>query len=395
MAGLRLSRTMLVDLAIVLFVAAMTEWGVFESSEHVSTPIAGPRWLTVPLPLLIALPLLWRRTRPLLVTTLVIGGVVAQAIASGHTPEGLQLILIWVLVPYAVAAYTDRRGAVIGLAIVLAGFAVYAVENDDITSGRAGDLWSGAFFLILALGAWLAGLVMRGRHETAGLTAQAAEFEREARIATAEERSRVARELHDIVSHNLSVVVVQAAGARAQADGHDGDSSALEKIERSGREALVEMRRLLGVLREDNGAEAGLAPQPGLGQLEALAAGVRGAGVAVDLQVDSDCGELPPAVDLSAYRIVQEALTNTIKHGGRDASARVVIHREPGSLRVEVSDDGGRRPPAGVVTPAGGHGLVGMRERVALFGGDLHAGPQPGGGFLVSARLPLGAPGST
>ncbi|MEA2445364.1 MAG: hypothetical protein QOJ12_2656, partial [Thermoleophilales bacterium] len=216
MARLRtLSRTTLLDVALVLFITGVTEWGVFETHENVSTPIAGPRWLTVPLPLLIALPLLWRRRRPLLVAALVMTGFAAQAIASGHTPEGFQLILIWLIVPYSVAAYSDRRGALIGLAIVLAGFTIYAVQNDDIVSGRAGDLWSGAFFLVLALGAWLAGMMARSRRDAAALTAQAKAFEREAQFASSQERARMARELHDIVSHNLSVVVVQAAGARA------------------------------------------------------------------------------------------------------------------------------------------------------------------------------------
>jgi signal transduction histidine kinase len=378
------------DLVLVVFIAAVTEWAVFSSQEHISTPIAGPRWLTVPLPLLIALPLLWRRSRPLLVCALVMAGVVAQALASGHTPEGFQLILLWVVVSYSVAAYVERRDAFIGLALVLAGFAVYAVENDDIVSGRAGDLWSGAFFLILALGAWLAGLVMRDRREAAALSARASALEREARLATAEERSRMARELHDIVSHNLSVVVVQAAGARAQ--GVPGsDPSTLEKIERSGREALVEMRRLLGVLREDAGAEPGTEPQPGIAQLPLLADRVRAAGMDVELEVDADCTGLPPAIDLSAYRIVQEALTNTLKHGGQDVRVRVRVRRDAQTLTIEVADDGG--PADGAPDPvAGGHGLVGMRERTALMGGELEAGPQPGGGFLVRARLPVADP---
>ena len=389
----RLSATTALDIALVLLVAVTTVVHVYDDSDP-STHIAGPRWLGLSLPLLIALPLLWRRTRPLLVCAVVVGGIVLHAVVSGHSPEGYQFILIWLVVPYSVAAYSGRRGALIGLAMVLGGFAVYALENDDVMSGRAGDLWAGAFFLILAVGAWLGGTVVRGRREAGALRERTVALEREAELATAEERARVARDLHDIVSHNLSVVVVQAAGARAQAETREVDPGTLEKIERSGREALAEMRRLLGVMREDHGADqAALRPNPGLAELPALAERVRGAGVAVDLRVDVNGNGVPPAIDLSAYRIVQEALTNTLKHAGPEARARVVIRPEGEALLVEVADDGGLGE-ADVVTEGGGHGLVGMHERAQLLGGRLEAGPRPGGGFIVTARLPLTSAGT-
>ena len=389
----RLTATTALDIALVVFVTVTTVTHVYDDSDP-STHIAGPRWLALSLPLLIALPLLWRRTRPLLVCGLVLGGIVVHAIVSGHSPEGIQFIVIWVVVPYGVAAYTDRRGSLIGLAMVLAAFAVYSLENDDIMSGRTSDLWAGAFFLILAIGAWLGGTVVRNRREAAALHDRAAALEREAELASAEERARVARDLHDIVSHNLSVVVVQAAGARAQAETRAVDPGTLEKIERSGREALAEMRRLLGVMREDQGADkAALQPNPGLAQLPALAERVRGAGVAVDLRVDVNGHRVPPAIDLSAYRIVQEALTNTLKHAGPDARARVVVRPEGEALLVEVADDGGLGG-AEAVAEGGGHGLVGMHERAQLLGGRLEAGPRPGGGFIVTARLPLTAAGT-
>jgi signal transduction histidine kinase len=233
---------------------------------------------------------------------------------------------------------------------------------------------------VLAVGAWLAGMVVRNRRETAEL-AQAAE------AARSDERSRMARELHDIVSHNLSVVVLQAAGAGAQAD---GDEATLEKIERSGREALVEMRRLLGVLREDRDDGSPLAPQPGIAQLPELVERVRAAGVAVDLDLDPHAAGLEPALDLSAYRIVQEGLTNALKHAGPDARVTVDIHRDQQRLTISIADDGaGRVPPE--APNSSGHGLTGMRERVALLGGELRAGPQPAGGFSVDASLPLGS----
>lgn len=377
------------DAAAVVFVAVVTEWQVFSGSQFLGTHVAGPRWVTVPLPLLIAVPLLWRRRRPLLMCVLVIAGIVLQAVSSGNSPEGLQLILVWMLVPFSVAAYSPRRQGVMGLAIALVGFAVYAVENADITSGRADNVWAGAFFLILAVGSWLAGAVVHARRERTSLHARASMLERESQSAVEDERSRIARELHDIVSHNLSVVVVQAAGARAQVPPDTPNASTLEKIERSGREALVEMRRLLGVLRPDDGAgTSSLSPAPGISELPQLADGLRAAGLEVELTLDGDCSALPPACALTTYRIVQEALTNTLKHGGRGARAAVRIAHEPGALTIEVVDDGAGLPPGDAV-PDGGHGLIGMRERAAVFGGEVRTASRPGGGFAVRARLPL------
>jgi signal transduction histidine kinase len=246
---------------------------------------------------------------------------------------------------------------------------------------------SAAFLFILAIGAWL---VVHGRREAAALTANATALEREAQIATAEERARMARDLHDIVSHNLSVVVLQAAGARAKAETDDVDLRTLEKIERSGREALAEMRRLLGVMRDDQGGDgATLEPSPGLAQLPALVERMRDAGVAVELRMDASGNGISPAIDLSAYRIVQEALTNTLKHAGPHANVSVTITREPGAVALEVADDGGADAAPASVADGPGHGLVGMRERASILGGELEAGPRPGGGFAVSARLPL------
>src|SRR4051795_3128742 len=166
MARLReLTGATLLDVALVVVVAVMTEQHIFANGSDTATYVAGPRWLTVPLPLLVALPLLWRRSRPLLVCCLVLGGIALQSVVSGHSPEGLAFIAIWVVVPYSVAAYSDRRQALIGLSVLLGAFAIYALENDDVMSGRAGDLWSAAFFLILAVGAWLGGLVVHGRRE--------------------------------------------------------------------------------------------------------------------------------------------------------------------------------------------------------------------------------------
>jgi signal transduction histidine kinase len=379
----------LLDVAAVVFITIAWDSQVFSSGHSPGTHVAGPKWLTASLPLLIAVPLLWRRRFPLVVCCLAMGGLVLQAVVSGDSPEGLGLILLWLLVPFSVAAYAHRNGSLVGLGVMLASFGVYAAENADITSGRAGDVWAGAFFLILAVGSWLAGTVVRGLRERALLHARATDVEREARLAVDEERSRIARELHDIVSHNLTVVVVQAAGARAQSAPDAADASTLEKIERSGRDALVEMRRLLGVLRRDDHEQVSpLSPSPGIEDLPGLAERLRTAGVEVKLELAPDSAALPPALDLSAYRIVQEALTNTLKHAGPEARATVRIARFGHTLTIEIEDDGGQRPYD--LSPSdGGHGLIGMGERAALFGGDVRAGPRPGGGFAVHARLPL------
>ena len=227
---------------------------------------------------------------------------------------------------------------------------------------------------------WLIGAFVRYRRDERQVIARTTELEQQARSAVADERIRLARELHDVVAHNLSVVVLQAAGARASGA---GDPTTLEKIERSGRESLIEMRRLLGVLRRD-GDDAELAPQQGVASIAELAERVRAAGVGVELHIDDACRQLPPALDASVYRIVQESLTNVIKHAGC-ARTRVDVHSDAQAVCVDVVDDGTSATPG--TSGEGGHGLIGMRERVALFGGELTAGPVPGGGFAVRARL--------
>jgi len=207
-------------------------------------------------------------------------------------------------------------------------------------------------------------------------------LQRQAEQATAAERSRIAREMHDIVAHHLSVIVLQAAGARAS--GRPAEAT-LEKVENSARQALSETRRLLGVLRDPDD-EAGLAPQPGIGDLDALAAGVQAAGLPVHLVIEGNLAALPATVDVSVYRIVQEALTNVLKHAG-PAQADVTIGFGQDAVTIEVTDDGTAGP--GQRAQVGGHGLAGMRERAAAFGGELAAGPRVGGGYAVRARLPL------
>jgi signal transduction histidine kinase len=250
----------------------------------------------------------------------------------------------------------------------------------------------------------LAGVLVRARRQAARLAARSEALERQAEQAAAAERARIARELHDIIAHHLSVVVLHAAGARACGR---ADPETLEEIEHSGRQALTETRRLFGVLREP-GEQTGRAPQPGISELPELAGSLRAAGLEVSLSIDGDHTALPPAVNVSVYRIVQEALTNVLKHAG-PARAEVTVGCADSAVTIEVTDDGPGNPAPPAVQGAGpggtgggsppsaeevggGQGLAGMRERVALFGGDLRAGPRPGGGFTVRARLPAGEP---
>ena len=242
------------------------------------------------------------------------------------------------------------------------------------------------YVLIFMLGR----MVHAHRRHASGQQDRAERLEREqdalAARAVATERSRIARELHDVIAHSLSVIVVQAAAERrVLGPGRDSTAETLESIEQAGRQAMTELRRLLGLLRKSDG-ELSLAPQPGLGELGDLVAEVREAGVEVDMRTDGDLAVLPRGLDLTAYRIVQECLTNVLKHAG--------AHRVEVSLRclgrcldIDVTDDGtSARAPS-----PGGFGLVGMRERVSVYGGTVQAGHRDGGGFRVHARLPVKA----
>jgi signal transduction histidine kinase len=347
---------------------------------------AAPRatlWFTVPAIAVLVLTLLSRRRFPF------------------ASPAGLWLLAAVLsfadgrLVTFTIGAYVaglaaalllgnldDARRARLGLGIVVASAAI-VVYNDP--THAAGEV---VFIPLLFAIGWLGGYALRERAERAAaaeLRATQAERERDAaaRIAVAEERTRIARELHDIVAHAVSVMVLQVGAVRhrhADALGDDGD--ALRGVEQTGRMALEEMRRLLGAMRSDG--EDDRAPQPGLGSVDSLVAEVTRAGLPVRLHVEGDPRALPQAIDLSAYRIVQEGLTNALKHA--DAShADVTVRYGRGDLEIDVRDDG----KGASSTNGSGHGLVGIRERVTIFGGELRTGPAPGGGFRLSARLPL------
>jgi signal transduction histidine kinase len=250
-----------------------------------------------------------------------------------------------------------------------------------------------ATWLVFVLLPYLGGRTAEGRRGlTKRLEANAEQARREqearARAAATEERTRIARELHDVVAHSLSVMVIQTAGAREVAR-TDSESAraALSAVQQAGREALLEMRRMIGVLRRGDVELAG-STAPGLDQLDLLAQRARMAGLPVELRIDGSRRRLPEALDLVAFRIVQEALTNSIKHAG-SAQAAVTVTFGAAELELEICDDGWGAPPQLPAGADGGHGLVGMRERLALFDGELSTGPRTGGGFRVHARLPL------
>jgi signal transduction histidine kinase len=277
----------------------------------------------------------------------------------------------------------DAREAWLGLAIVLGGTAL--IVANDPAHEQAEFVFAPLLFAI----GWLAGYALRERAEQAeAAEARAAQAEREreaaARIAVAEERARIARELHDIVAHAVSVMVLQVGAVRHKLpDELAEDREALTGVEHAGRTALTQMRRLLAAMRED-GEEAELAPQPGLDGLESLADEVGRAGLPVRLHVEGERLPLPRGIDLSAYRIVQEGLTNALKHA-RATAADVTIRYRPDEIELEVRDDG-----VGTAASDGlGHGLVGIRERVKIYGGEMSAGTANGGGFVIRTRLPV------
>jgi signal transduction histidine kinase len=358
---------------------------------------------SVGLVLAAAVPLVWRRRYPAAVMAV---AVVVIAVHSFHLFPGAGPFLAALVAAYSVAAYGSERAARISLVIVLAAQPTALVWSDDPEFDSWGDVAVG-LLVFTAVWVWGDSRRMRRLHlEMVEERARRAEHERDeqARAAVREERARIARDMHDIVAHSVSVMVVQAGAARRMV-GHDPVAAveATGQIEATGREALREMRRVLGVLRADEAERAGedapeplppspvpvAEPQPRLSDLSRLVGQCRDAGLDVRVRVDGGARPLPSGIELAAYRIVQEALTNTMKHAG-PARAEVRVTYADDALTVAVADDGGG---AGFDPGRGGHGLPGMRERVAAYGGSLEAGSHPGGGFRVRARLPLdGAP---
>ena len=371
------------DAALALALVAVLETEV--AVEHLH-----PYGATIPVFAVWMSALAWRRIAPFLVI-LVGFTVTLVGAALGVSQHGPFSPIIGIFVAfYSLALYATPRRALIGFAYGLGCIylqVVLAMHNGESYGG--GDF---GFITVLSLAPWLVGKAMRGRlAHMSVLESRAERADREqaerAEAAVRAERARIARELHDVIAHSVSVMVVQAGAAEeVLRTAPEGALDPIRAVQDTGRQALAEMARLLGMLRRD-GEELGLAPQPGLDDLETLIAETRRAGLPVELQVEGERQPLPLGADLSAYRIVQEALTNTRKHAG-DAGATVTLRYAADALELEVVDTG----DGAAKSVSGGHGLVGMRERVALFGGEVETGPRPEGGYRVRARLPLSEP---
>jgi signal transduction histidine kinase len=330
--------------------------------------------------------LIWRRTHPIATLAAVITmTAVSSAVAEGVTELATTVIIV-VLATYAAGHEATGRRMWWGVALIPVGTVAVNVASDQTAFGDF-------LFPIMLMGvAFTVGYLVRSRSELAReLAARADELRGEREVheaeAVSQERRRIARELHDVVAHTVSVMVVQSGAARRTLDRDTGRAlEALETVEDTGRLALAELRRLLGFLRED-GEAPDFAPQPGMGDIGDLVRRARDMGMRVGFETHGEPGPLPAGAELAAYRVVQEALTNAMKHAG-DAHISVGIRWVPDAVEIEVRNTG--RPGAWVVpaVPGSGHGLVGMRERVALYGGELHAGPHPRGGFEVRARIP-------
>jgi len=365
MASLR-TRPRLVDAVVAALITAFVQLEILTTDVEASPGLAVAA-------LAITIPLAWRRAAPLPAAA---ATFVAFAVSGLFSEEPQTVFVALLLAAYSVGAHAPRRPARVGVALAVAG--VLANEPGDVVVMGP-----------VMVAAWYAGRLVRAREEDARRLrelAEALEHERaeQARLAVVEERTRIARELHDVVAHAMAVVVLEAGAERMHLPpGQESTDRALRSIEATGRSALAEMRRLVGLLRDDDRSPA-LAPRPSLANLEGFVAAVRDAGLPVAVTVEGEPYEVSPGLDMSAYRIVQEALTNVLRHAG-PAQASVRLTYDERFVEVEVLDDGRGGTPNGH-----GHGLTGMRERVGMFGGSLEAGPRDDGeGFAVRARLPV------
>jgi signal transduction histidine kinase len=364
-----------IDPALALLLTAASQAEIWSTHQH---DLAGRHASAAATTLVITGLVAVRRRFPAVCAPVAIADLIVQQTAIGDVQGASAFsVLALVILMYSLGAYAPTRRA----QIVGTGCAVAFIAMAIAKSKGAGDI---TFVGVVLFAPWLAGMVIHARHRRERqLEEEVRVSEERARTAVEDERARIARELHDVVAHAMSVIVVQAGAERHVLPAEQASTRAvLEAIERTGRQALGEMRRLLGMMRARD-EELALAPQPSLAYLPELCEQVRAAGLPVELEVEGQEAPLPPGVDVSAYRIVQEALTNALKHAG-PASARVTVRYRADGIEVEVVDDG-----RGAAGNGSGHGLVGMRERVAVYGGELRTGNQPSGGYAVRVRLPL------
>ncbi len=360
---------------------ALEIWNGRDSADAPESPVAVAMALEAGL----TLTLLARRRFPFgAPAAMLVAGTAVSFVDGRLIPYSFSGFLAALAATFLLGSLLDRRQALVGLGLALA--AIVAIAGND-PDGASSDFF---FIPLVFVAAWLAGFGLTRKLEHAQAAEQRARQlalvrEAEAREAVAEERARIARELHDVVGHAVSVMTVQASGVRRLLNpDQEREREALEIVEQTGREALAEMRRLVGVLRRPEEAPA-LAPQPSLQHLDRLVRQAGDAGLPVEVQIEGRQGDLPAGVDLTAYRLVQEALTNAVKHANAKR-AEVLVRYGEDVVELIVTDDGDGVPDE--KAESGGHGLVGMRERVAVYGGELHAGPRPEGGYALHARLP-------
>jgi signal transduction histidine kinase len=365
-----------------LLVVALIAFGWVDLATNAD--LEGPLWLNIAVVTAIALSFLLHRSKPLVTVLATTGGFSGMAIWLTQPPNMITAVLMLVIAGYAASRHMVGRLSVVALAIGICVIVTVAIVYDpnDI-------FFPVTFFWIIP---WVVGRTIRNQTMLARELAEKAERaqharDEEERHAIAVERSRIARELHDVLAHNLSVMVVQASAARRIIDRQpDKAVEVAALIERTGREALAEIRHLFGAVRR--GEDDDLSGPPSITRVDGLARRARAAGLGVELRVVGEPVALPAGIDLTAYRIVQEALTNALKHAG-SARASVTVSYEPNEVVLSIEDDGeGSREGFELGEAGGGHGLVGMRERAALYGGLVQAGRRRGGGFAVHARLP-------
>lgn len=361
--------------AVVGLLGQLEAWtGLGESHRQ------GPLWVQALLYAVTAALLVGRRWRPLTVLTAMVAVSIVEFAAVG-SPQGNAVALAPVIATYTTARQLPWRRAWLALAVMAVlqtAWATLAPGDPTLADWLASWVWFSPVVI-----AWLTGALVR----VAGLNREQRRVnaDQRERQAVAEERNRIARELHDVLGHSVSVMTVQASAVRRRLlPGQEAEREALESVEATGREALAEMRRLVSVLRGDDEVE--LRPQPGLAEAEHLAEQFRAAGLPVTLSVTGPVRELAPGPDLTAYRVVQEGLTNALRHAQEPRCAEVTVEVRPDRVDVAVRDDGrpGRADEVG-----GGTGLRGIRERLAAYGGSMTAGPRRGGGFELVATLPL------
>ncbi|MGZ4506816.1 MAG: sensor histidine kinase [Blastococcus sp.] len=389
MTALRAVRTAPVQ--SLLDVGVPVVLAVLSVTQLVAGPPPGDPTLLTVAALASVLPLAARRRAPLPVTAIVAAAVVAQVVVTGGEPATFASFLAALVCVYTLARESRPAAMVIGFAITAAAVTTTALLQARTAPVAPFDVVYPLVYFGVAggLGAVVRGRALRLAAVEGRATALEVQLEREAELAAAQERTRIARELHDVVAHGLSLMVVQAEAAEEMlAHSPAAAAAPMRRVQDTGRQSLGEMRRLLGVLRSSGDAPASTAPQPSLRRLPDLVREAADVGLPVTVEVAGNQVELPLGVELAAYRIVQEALTNTRRHAG-PASARVRLTYSPEALQVEVTDDG-----SGGTAGRAGHGLIGMRERAALYGGTLQAGPGPTGGFRVVAVLPVGEPAS-